>query len=225
MSCAGCSRCCATATRPPPPQPGLEQLEALLEQDPRGRRDRRARSRATWTALPAEVDLAAYRIVQEALTNVPATRAPRPRSRSAATRGGRRRGPQRCRRPASPRTPAAPAAGPGRHARARPVSAASFSAGPRGGEFVVRASAAAGGRRVTSGAGRRRPGAGARGPAHDPRAPRRHRGARGGRRRPRGGARGAAAAARRRPDGRPHAGPRRDRRHARAPRRSLPCRC
>ena len=53
------------------PQPTLRELDALVERARgAGVPGRAARSRASRRELPAGLDLAAYRVVQEALTNV-----------------------------------------------------------------------------------------------------------------------------------------------------------
>ena len=81
------------------PQPGLGRLDVLLEQvRARGPAGGAARSRASPVALPEALDLSAYRIVQEGLTNAlkhahaSAGRRRHPlRPRRAAHRGPRRR--------------------------------------------------------------------------------------------------------------------------------------
>ena len=51
------------------PQPGLDGLEALAEQVRRPGYPSRSARRATRSALPRPIDLSAYRVVQEGLTN------------------------------------------------------------------------------------------------------------------------------------------------------------
>ena len=125
------------------PQPSLDRLDDLVEAVPRRRAPRRPRATGRRAPAAPGVDLAAYRIVQEALTNVrrhagPAsagvTIAYRPDARG---RGGRRRPGPRCRRSAGGGGHRARA---GRHARARRPVRRVGSAGPRpGGGFAVRA--------------------------------------------------------------------------------------
>ena len=224
------------------PQPTLRELEALVE---------RARSAGVPVTLelsgerrelPAGLDLAAYRVVQEALTNVvkhsggaPTTVSVHYRADAVevwiADRGSGR--PDTAARQRRPR--------PRRHARARPdVRRRAARRAParrrlRGARRVPargRGSGGAHGRSagMTTGPGpdRRRPGARARRLQDDPRRRGRPRRDRRGGRRPRGGRARAALEARRRADGHPHAAARRHRgdaarRRARRPRR--PCAC
>ena len=58
------------------PQPGLAELGPLVEQTRAGRARRDAHDRGRVTGLPARVELSAYRIVQESLTNVRQARRP-----------------------------------------------------------------------------------------------------------------------------------------------------
>ena len=122
------------------PQPGLERLEALLEETRGAGVPVSARVDGELGGLPAEVDLAAYRVVQEALTNVlrhartPAEVAIR-RERAAVA--------VEVRNPLPEAGFPAYAGGAGQglagmRERVR-VSHGEFSAGPAGGEFVVRA--------------------------------------------------------------------------------------
>ncbi|MFE4667119.1 sensor histidine kinase [Streptomyces sp. NPDC056716] len=60
----------AGETAPTAPAPGLERIGELTEWARRAGLDVRVESAGERSALPAEVDLAAYRIVQESLTNV-----------------------------------------------------------------------------------------------------------------------------------------------------------
>lgn len=55
---------------PRAPVPGLDQIDALVERTARSGLPVELRTTGTRVALPSSVDLAAYRIVQEALTNV-----------------------------------------------------------------------------------------------------------------------------------------------------------
>jgi signal transduction histidine kinase len=57
-------------TQPRTPAVGLAQLHALIERTRSGGVDVRLRVEGQPTSLPATVDLAAYRIIQESLTNV-----------------------------------------------------------------------------------------------------------------------------------------------------------
>ena len=72
-SCAACWASCARPAerRSYAPQPGLDALDALVEQVRvgRARRSRSCVEGDAATPLPVGVDLSAYRIVQEALTN------------------------------------------------------------------------------------------------------------------------------------------------------------
>ena len=93
--CAGCSaRCAATATTLElAPQPGLDGLDSLLEEvEPRRAAGRSCTSRASRSRSRAAIDLSAYRIVQEGLTNAlkHAHAEPRRRDRPLPARRARR---------------------------------------------------------------------------------------------------------------------------------------
>jgi signal transduction histidine kinase len=121
------------------PQPGLGRLEALFEETRGAGVPVSARVDGELGGLPAEVDLAAYRVVQEALTNV---------LRHAGTAaqvdvrrdGGAVAVEVRSPLPDAPRESAGGAGQglAGMRERVR-VSHGEFSAGPAGDEFVVRA--------------------------------------------------------------------------------------
>ncbi len=122
------------------PQPGLGRLEALFEETRWAGVPVSAKVDGELAGLPAEVDLAAYRVVQEALTNVlrhartPAEVAIR-RERAAVA--------VKVRNPLPEAGFPAHAGGAGQglggmRERGR-GSPGEVSAGPAGGEFVVRA--------------------------------------------------------------------------------------
>ena len=227
------------------PQPSLRDIEALVERARAAGLPVELTVEGARRELPAGIDLAAYRVVQEALTNVVkhgggAETQVRVRYHADAVEvtvadqgggtmttrldgiGPRPRGHARARprlRRRAPRGPRATAAGSrcARCCRCSPRTRRRSSQG-RGRDQ----------RRPAPDPHRRRPGARPRRLQDDPRRrgrPRRRR--RGGRRRRRGRAR-AAAEARRRADGHPHAGARRHRGHAARGRRSTatrPCAC
>ena len=70
-SCGGCWARCGPTEDPGPaaPQPGLESLDELAEPVRAGGLEVVVRREGEPAPLPAGVDLSAYRIVQEALTN------------------------------------------------------------------------------------------------------------------------------------------------------------
>ena len=94
------------------PQPGLDRLDSLIEEIGRAGLPVRLQVEGERFALPAAIDLSAYRIVQEGLTNAlkHAQRQPA-RTSSSATRADERadRGARRRRRRAEPATGSATA--------------------------------------------------------------------------------------------------------------------
>ncbi len=122
------------------PQPGLARLEALLAETRGAGVPVAARVDGDVAGLPAEVDLAAYRVVQEALTNV--LRHARTPADVAIRRDGGAVALE-IRNALPPAAFEAHAGGAGHglagmRERVR-VSRGEFSAGPDGGDFVVRA--------------------------------------------------------------------------------------
>ena len=224
------------AQAPRAPTAGLDRLDDLVTRTTAAGVGVTLEVHGERRPLPASIDLAAFRIVQEALTNivrhagagaanVELTYAPDQLTvqvdddgHGPGASGGRRRGAAPTARAAATASRAcASARRARRHVRRRPPSRRRVPrsrADPGAGQVTAVIRVAAG----------RRPGAGAR---RVPRAPGRAGRDRGGRRgggRARGGRPDARAHARRRADGHPHAEARRNRRHTRdrrGPARSL----
>ena len=128
--------------REPAPQPGLDRLDALAEPLRGGGLDGRvSAARATPASLPAGVDLSAYRIVQEALTNtLRHARATRAEVTVRYARGRASRSTCATTARAAPADGPAAAAGSSACASAPRCSAARSRRGPRpGGGFRVHA--------------------------------------------------------------------------------------
>ena len=151
----------AGARERPTEPPRADRLPDAARRRSPGRAHGRAWSTATPSAVPATVDLTAYRIMQEALTNVQQARPHRtPSCLDDRLRGRHWRSAGDCPPTVAAVRDAAGTACVGMRERVAALSGR-FAAGPSGGRLHGCGRAAPGGRQVTMGAARRRPGAGA----------------------------------------------------------------